>query len=207
MDVYIQPKQKVDLHNKNSIKLIDIADIVCPNELKNKLSQLELLKIDGSKKSNYIIAVSDIVDKIIKVSPDSTVNNLGEKEILIDYKPDIKQPNKFLEFLKIASVSTILLVGSSTAIMSFQSEAQILKVFINYYRIFLGVQTDKPVVLSVAYSFGLCFGIMVFFNHFFSKNMTDDPTPIEVEMSTYEEDVTRSIIDTLNSQEKKNAHN
>ncbi|MDR2939584.1 MAG: stage V sporulation protein AA [Clostridiales bacterium] len=205
MDVYIQPMKKSELHNKSSITLKEIADIVCPIELKNKLAQLEIKKINGKLKQVYVISAADIVDKIIQAVPDSKVNIIGEQEVLIDYKPEIKKINKFVEAAKIFFISVVLFIGSSSAIMSFQSEAQMLKVFRNYYRIFLGIETDRPALMTVSYSIGLCFGIMVFFNHFFSKKFTDDPTPIEIELNSYEEEATKSIINSINAKENENA--
>jgi stage V sporulation protein AA len=43
-------------------------------------------------------------------------------------------------------------------------------------------------------------GIIVFFNHFMGKKITDDPTPIEVEMALYETEVVETVLDALNTQ-------
>ena len=52
-------------------------------------------------------------------------------------------------------------------------------------------------LLSVPYSIGLGFGIIIFFNHFSKLTLTEDPTPIEIEMTTYEKETNASIIDFL----------
>jgi stage V sporulation protein AA len=49
-------------------------------------------------------------------------------------------------------------------------------------------------VLEIAYSAGLAAGILIFFNHFASWKMTVDPTPIEVEMRLYEENINKTLI-------------
>ena len=82
--------------------------------------------------------------------------------------------------------------------MSFHSDAQISTVFENYYYIFFNEKIENPMLIDLPYSIGLAVGIIVFFNHFSGKKLTDDPTPIEVEMSVYESEVTDNIIDTLN---------
>ncbi|HAX34118.1 MAG TPA: stage V sporulation protein AA, partial [Tyzzerella sp.] len=41
-------------------------------------------------------------------------------------------------------------------------------------------------------------GIIVFFNHFSKITLTQDPTPIEIEMTTYEKETNASVIDHLN---------
>ena len=49
-------------------------------------------------------------------------------------------------------------------------------------------------VLEAAYSVGLTVGIIVFFNHFGKKKFTVDPSPIEIEMQLYENDIQTTII-------------
>ena len=78
-----------------------------------------------------------------------------------------------------------------------------LTVFENYYYIFFGERVENPAIIDLPYAIGLAVGIIVFFNHIGNKKLTSDPTPIEVELSVYENDVTANIVDTLNK-EKKN---
>ena len=49
-------------------------------------------------------------------------------------------------------------------------------------------------ILEISYSVGLFLGIVVFFNHIGGRRLTKDPTPIEVAMRNYEEDVDRALI-------------
>lgn len=48
--------------------------------------------------------------------------------------------------------------------------------------------------LEVSYSVGLAAGIILFFNHVGGRRLTKDPTPIEVAMRNYEEDVDKTLI-------------
>ena len=124
-------------------------------------------------------------------------------DTVLEYSPVREKDNSFKKNLKVAIVTIILLAGSSTAIMSFHSDAQMSKVFENYYYIFFNERVENPMILDIPYSIGLALGIIVFFNHFVGKKITTDPTPIEVEMSTYESNVTDNIIDTLNTERTK----
>ena len=89
--------------------------------------------------------------------------------------------------------------------MSFHSDAQMSTVFENYYYIFFGERIENPAIINLPYAFGLAVGIIVFFNHLGNKKLTSDPTPIEVELSVYEDDVNTNIVDTLNK-EKSNGN-
>ena len=44
------------------------------------------------------------------------------------------------------------------------------------------------------YSIGLCVGMITFFNHGINQKDTDDPTPLQVQMRLYEQNVNQSII-------------
>ena len=57
-----------------------------------------------------------------------------------------------------------------------------------------GQASDGTTPLEVGYSIGLPVGILLFFNHFTSWKFSLDPTPLEVEMRLYEENVNKTLI-------------
>lgn len=119
---------------------------------------------------------------------------------MVTYKKTNPPQNKIWLYTKVAFVAIILLTGASTSIMSFHSDAQIPKIFQNYYTIFFGQSNDMPLILAIPYTIGLGAGIILFFNHFSKKYITKDPTPIEIEMTTYDKETNASIIDALNQE-------
>jgi stage V sporulation protein AA len=116
---------------------------------------------------------------------------------VVEYTSQPKPKNRTLTRLKVAFVAVVLLFGSATAIMSFHTDAQIPKVFEKYYEIFFGKKNEKPLIIHIPYSIGLAAGIIGFFNHFAGTKLTDDPTPIEVEMNLYDRDVNDTVQDVL----------
>ena len=91
--------------------------------------------------------------------------------------------------MKLILVAIIVFFGSAFTIMTFHVDIGIQKVFERFYVQLMGV--DKPMVteLEISYSIGLAVGIVVFFNHISKKKLTKDPTPIEVEMKKYNQDL------------------
>ena len=67
----------------------------------------------------------------------------------------------------------------------------------NHFIRFYEENREMPAILSIPYSIGLGLGIIIFFNHFSKASLTEDPTPIEIEMTTYEKETNASIIDFL----------
>ena len=55
--------------------------------------------------------------------------------------------------------------------------------------------------MEAGYSVGLAVGILVFFNHFAVKKLNTDPTPLEVEMRLYEENVCKTLIQNAGRKE------
>ena len=53
-------------------------------------------------------------------------------------------------------------------------------------------------MLEISYSLGIGLGVVFFFNHFGKRKLTEDPTPMEVEMRSYEDQVDTTIIEQEN---------
>ena len=200
MDIYIKPVKKAAL--SGTVRIGDIADVFAQDQLAGRVKNLKLTELKENK--NCLVSVMDIIERINAAFPGSSIINVGESDTVIEYADPDKKENRLWSFAKAAAVTVMLAAGSATAIMSFHSDAQMSKVFENYYYIFFGEHAQNPVIIHLPYSIGLAVGIIVFFNHFAGKKLTGDPTPIEVEMSVYEGEVTDNQIDTLNEEKNKN---
>lgn len=203
MDIYIKPVKKAPISDRKEIYIKDVCKVSAEKNVADKVNSIKLLQIERDVDAKYLISVIDIIKAIKKSYPDYTVNNVGEMDTLVDYKPYKNEKNNFLKWLKITFITIVLVAGSATAIMSFHTDAQMPQVFKNYYKIFFGKESEKPLIIDIPYSIGLAVGIIVFFNHFAGKKLTDDPTPIEVEMSMYDTEVSDALIDTISAQQEE----
>ena len=204
MDIYIKPVKKASLAEVNKITINDVAEVIATADTAKKIKQMKLMDIQiEGKKANFLISIMDIIRVIKKDYPEYTVNNLGAQETVVQYAVKKSKDITWWKWMKIAFVALVLLIGSSTAIMSFHTDGQIPKVFENYYQIFLGQKTDSPHLITIPYSIGLALGCLVFFNQLMGKKITDDPTPIEVEMSLYETQINETVIDVLNTKKSQ----
>jgi stage V sporulation protein AA len=68
------------------------------------------------------------------------------------------------------------------------------QVFEEIYRMVMNREPAGLNTLEVSYSVGLAAGIIVFFNHIGGRKLTNDPTPIEVALRNYEEEVDKALI-------------
>lgn len=203
MDIYLKANKKIQVNKIGKVYIKDIAEISADSDIKKRIENLAVYNIKSRAEKSYLISVIDIIDIISKSFPNHTISNVGETDTVVEFKRN-KNNNAVLKYIKIFFVCIVLFAGSATAIMSFHSDSQMSTVFENYYYIFFNEKIENPAIINLPYSIGLAAGIIIFFNHFTNKKLTNDPTPIEVEMSLYEQEVTDNIIDTLNKEQNNN---
>lgn len=204
MDIYLHLDEKVQVIGKKIVFLHDLGEIYISGKPTNALGKLAVFYIPKSQDSSYLLSVIDIVRVIHQTYPNATINNLGCAEVILEYHAKVKQKSKIFELCKVAFVSLVLFAGAATTIMSFQTDGQVPQIFINYYEMFYGVApAEAPLILSIPYSIGLGVGVILFFNHFSKISITDDPTPIEIEMTTYETEANACIADNLAAKKGK----
>ena len=138
MDIYIKPNEKITVTGRKIVYLKEIGEIWIPEQSTACIENLVVFEIPENIEKTYLISVMDIIKAITLKLPDATVNNVGEMDILVEYQQKQKAINKLWLYTKITAIAIILFSGASTSIMSFHSDAQIPKIFQNYYYIFFG---------------------------------------------------------------------
>ena len=80
--------------------------------------------------------------------------------------------------------------------MTFNEDVSVGKVFEKIYYQVYQVPKEGFGMLEFTYSIGLAAGIIIFYNHIGKRRITKDPTPIEVQMRVYENEVNNALIET-----------
>lgn len=197
MDIYIKPVEKVQIVQKREVLLRDVAEVFVGGQTAGEAEKIVVFQIPSDRKKTYLLSVIDLIQALNQKYPDATVSNVGEMDILVEYLAKPEKKTKVWTAAKVIFVSLILFVGAATTIMCFHTDTQLPLIFQNIYYIFFGENKEMPAILSVPYSIGLGIGIIIFFNHFSKISLTKDPTPIEIEMTTYEKETNASVIDFL----------
>jgi len=205
MDIYIKLKKKATLYKKAAITVGDVAEIVAPPEVLQKIKDVVLFCVNTADKrtQNFAVSITDAIKAVETAAPGENISSIGETDAWVQYIAKEPKPNKLVKWLKVAAVSLVLFVGSSTAIMSFHADGEIPQVFRRYYQLFFGAESTNPLIITIPYAIGIALGIIIFYNHMLGKKVTDDPTPLEVELEMYDKDVTDTMVDLLN-QRKEN---
>lgn len=188
------------LADKKKVKVKDVAKVLSANaDLKFGVEKLEIMSFSGSKEQQ-VISVMYILQLIHQSFPDCTVMPLGATEVVVYYRT-YDTGDKAKQILKFVLICFVAFFGAGFSIMSYNSDVNMVGQLDVMKNIFVG-QTEKEYpVAGIAYSLGLFIGIIIFFNHGARKKFTDDPTPLQVQMRQYEQEVNQTVI--TDSERKK----
>jgi len=200
-EIYIKMEQNTEV-TQPDVFLKDIAQIVCddPNiAAKVKVIKVHKFKEGGMQKT--AISLTRIITLIKEVCPNVSIQNIGEKDALVELV-NVNKHKGFVQTLKIVFVAAVSFFGTAFTIMAYHNDIGIADIFEKFYIMVMG-NPGNSVVLEVFYSIGLSLGIIIFFNHIGGRRLTKDPTPIEVEMRIYEEEVNKALIETASREGKE----
>ena len=183
---YVKASGNCIVYNKN-ITLGDVLKIECTNlGILRTIRQMELYQFNHEH--SVVFSILKVIEIIHQDYPNLEVVNCGESDFIVEYQKSTVK-SAVWEKIKLGLIATIVFFGSAFTIITFHIDIGIQKTFSRFYEQLMG--TEKPAVteLEISYSIGLALGIIVFFNHFSKKKLTKDPTPIEVEMKKYNQDL------------------
>ena len=192
--IYIKGEQNVEVQHPD-VTLGDIVQFECSNpEVLPKLRKLKIMKFQEEKGHRCVISILKVMECIHKQYPTYDLQNVGEADIIVTYEKQ-KKENVVLHWLKVLSVVAITFAGAAFSIMTFNNDVNTTTLFGQIYELVMGSPTDGFTVLEFMYCVGLIVGILIFFNHFGGNKFDVDPTPLEVEMRLYENDIQTTLIE------------
>ena len=196
-EIYIKPYRNSKIEGKRQVLIKDIAAVSGPKNLKLAIEEICLFKPQVTKLTHFSVSTLKIIDAIHEKFPDVTINNVGELDGVVEYNPVKPKPHPIWEWVKLAGVCVIVFAGATVAIMAYNTDVSMSKTFTTLYKVFTGEVNDSPAWLTIPYAIGMPIGVAAFYNHIGTKKLTEDPTPIQVEINAYEKQVEDTIIDTL----------
>ena len=198
--VYLKVNSITQVHHKE-ILLKDVASLFCSDQkILERCQSLPIFKVKDNKEKRYVQDVMPIIQKITQLGQGIQVVNLGETDFILDYRP-LAPPKLFWQWMKTIFVCIVCFFGAAFAIITFNNDVDVPALFSDLYQLVTGKESSGFTILEASYSFGLSAGIIVFFNHFAKWKLNADPTPLEVEMRTYEEDISRTLIENAGRKE------
>lgn len=199
--LYVKVEQNIPV-TKRDLKLKDVATLYSTNTTMVQKLEKEpfyTLPPDGEKLTMFTI--TKVYEAIHRVYPDVTIENLGEQDFIVECETG-KKPSKAWEYTKSVLVAFIVFFGAAFTIMTFNEDVNVSGVFEKIYLTFTGEVHTGGSILEICYAIGIPIGIIVFYNHFKRRDIKNDPTPIQVEMRTYEEQMNKAMIKSASREGK-----
>lgn len=199
--LYVKLEKNTSTYNR-TVTLGEVCEMQCVDkEIVNRLKTEKLHTFLNIKKGSHMCAarkvfsILDVVEKVHKVYPTLEIQNVGEQDFIVEYSTK-QGENPVICFWKVAIVCLICFFGSAFSIMAFNNDVSTVDLFRQFYQLLTGMESDGFTILELTYSLGLAVGIITFFNHIGGRRTEKDPTPIEVEMRLYEDDINTTLINT-----------
>ena len=200
--IYIKSDKNVEVQSRD-VTLGDIVTMECTDpHVAAKLKSLKMLKIPDEKKYRCVVSILKVIEKMHEAYPNISVQNLGPADIIVTYEPQQKK-SPIIDWVKVVLVVLITFFGAAYSIMAFNNDVDTPKLFGQIYEQIMGVKKSGFTILELTYSIGVVIGILVFFNHFGKKKFAVDPTPMEVEMRLYENDIQTTLIENYSRKEQE----
>lgn len=199
--IYLKMNAKTKLQT-DVVRIGDLGKIYCEESaVVNKIKTLQIYRFQKSDKNRCVIGVLKVIQMIHQQYPGYAIDIVGETETIVEQVTGKSKP-QWLDYLKTALVSAVCFFGTIYTVMSYHNEISIIDLFEKTYTLVTGTESDGFTALEASYSIGLSLGIIVFYNHIGKRKLTPDPSPVTVEMRTYEDDVNRSLVELANREEK-----
>ena len=190
--------------NHTKLRIQDAITVYCSDPgIQKEVENIILYTFHSQMDGRQVISILKVIEEINTVIPNANVINLGNPDFVVFHKKyaKITKKSKLMEHAKILFVCLVIFFGSAFTIMTYNNDVSVEQVFNEIYQLFMGTAQKSAGVLQFGYSIGITTGLIFFFNHVGNHRLTDEPTPLEVQMRLYERDVNDAV--TISSARNK----
>ena len=188
--------------HKTAVTVGDVAKVYCcDTTLRDKIRAFKIHNFYNPKDNRIIYSSLKVIELICNHFDNIEISHIGEPDFVIEYEPLDKKP-LIPPWLGATLCCIIIFIGSAFAIMTFNTDVAITNLFEHLYEDMTGNPHPGFSILEISYSIGIGLGIIVFYNHFGPKRLTNDPTPLEMEMQEYETELLNALVDGAKSGEE-----
>ncbi len=182
-------KNKIKVKPGHTVKLLNIAHLVTRPE-EPELGELFIHEVKIEDNDRVVIDVLEVISKIQTQFPQHEVQLIGPAQTIIEVMIERKK----VPFLMFILVWILLFIGAAMAIMNFHEDVSMGNVQQRISYMITGVNDQSPLWFQVPYSIGIGLGMILFFNHVFKKRFNEEPSPMEMELFNYQQNLDQVVI-------------
>ncbi|WP_188453744.1 stage V sporulation protein AA [Virgibacillus oceani] len=187
--VYLRMKKNVELTGLQTVQLRHIALLSTISNHKHDLEKITLYRISKEDRNIVIIDSFLVIDHLNRLYPDLEFQLLGPNQTIIRITKQKKAPSIII----VSFVWLLLFIGTAMTIMNFHYDVSMQEVQQKLHYLLTGEYDEYPLWIQIPYSFGLGIGMLLFFNHWFKKRFNEEPSPLEVEIFNYQQDLDQYV--------------
>jgi len=188
--LYVRLKKQVVIRRGEPILLAQVAQILTEPELESRLARLVLHRPTEQDCNLILVDMMMVARTVRREVPGIQIEYFGDPHTLVEVAGRVKKPLPLFVLL----VWLLLFVGSGLAIMNFHTDVSMPEVHRRIVELLTGKRLEHPYLLQIPYSVGLGLGMVLFFNHLFRRKFNEEPSPLEVEMYLYQQNMNQYII-------------
>lgn len=201
--IYIRMRNHVQARLHQKVYLDELAQIIAPESILPSLKGLVVHQVTEKDKNIVIIDAMKVIKQITSSIKHAEVQTIGPAQTII--KVALQKKGASLPFFLL--IWFLLFFGSAMAIMNFHEDVSMKSVQEKLYTMITGNKESKPLLFQIPYSIGLGLGMILFFNHVFKKRLNEEPSPLEVEMFNYQQDLDNYMVIHENKESMKKLDN
>ena len=197
--LYIRLRHRVQVREESMVKLSQLAQIIAPDEVVEDIKDIPIHQVTPSDKNIIVVDIMRVIREVCKEHSGLDIQTIGPTQSIIE----VIYEKKKVSLPLFIGVWLLLFIGAALAIMNFHEDVSMREVHQRLYHFVTGGVDPHPLLFQVPYSFGLGLGMILFFNHVFRKRLNEEPSPLEVEMFNYQQDLDQYVIMHENKESQK----
>ncbi|GAA0364104.1 stage V sporulation protein AA [Bacillus horti] len=198
--IYIRLRHRIEVKMGQVVLLQDCCQFIAsPSRIKKTVGTLPIYRVTPDDKHLVVLDIMKVIEALKSFFTDVEIESFGANQVIIEIVNQKNRPNMLL----VLFVCLLLFVGSGLAIMNFHEDVSMLGVHQKIYKIITGEEKEHPLLLQIPYSIGIGIGMILFFNHLFKKRFNEEPSPLEVEMFLYQQNLDQYVAMFENKEAQK----
>jgi stage V sporulation protein AA len=197
--LFLRLRKRLFVKPEAVITLGDICQLYWDGERETALARMPVYRVKPEDGDLIIIDIMQVIRKIRTAYPEASLEIQGSTQIIVEVLNPRKRPKPVL----VAVVWLLLFVGSGLAIMNFHTDVSMLQVHQRLHYLITGQASEQPLWLQIPYSIGIGLGMVLFFNHLFKRRITEEPSPLEVELFMYQQSLDQYYIQHENKENER----
>ncbi|NGY87271.1 stage V sporulation protein AA [Bacillus megaterium] len=197
--LYLKMRHRIQVKPDEAVNIGQLAMVIAGDSVQKQIEKLIVYQVSMSDRNIIIVDLMKVIEKVASQYPHLDIQTIGPAQTIVEvvYK---KRQYSFLFFL---AVWFLLFIGAALAIMNFHEDVSMRQVHQKLFYMLTGLRDKRPLLIQVPYSIGLGLGMILFFNHVFRKRINEEPSPLEVEMFNYQQDLDQYVIMHENKESMK----